>query len=175
MQISINNSQSFGALKIKPEAIEYLKEQSRSNIEKIEKAGEALKDTQYFNLVIGKNGKRTIQSPFANQYIGGTVVPQKPHNEFLHLQAEWAGSDSVVNASYGSVYDHVIKMMNKESAMDAYEKLAKAEQGIERDVLCVKLFDEAEIKRSIKSKNETLEKNLIADKVNELFDKFKFE
>ena len=74
MQVSrVSSSTNFGmALKIKPGAVEKLKNASRKEIETLQKVGEELKNTKYYDLVLDENGS-TIVSPYANKYRGGTV------------------------------------------------------------------------------------------------------
>ena len=61
-QFSQQKAASFGmALKIKPEAREALENTTMSVIEKLQKFGEELKDTKYYNLEIGKDLRPRIK------------------------------------------------------------------------------------------------------------------
>ena len=75
------------ALRIKPSAVDALKTFTCGEIEKLQKAGEALKDTKYYHLEIGENGERTVVSPYATKYKGGSFFVKVPDDEFLKFSA----------------------------------------------------------------------------------------
>lgn len=177
MQIS-NNMQSpnFGmALRIKSSALDSLKDMSRSDVEKLQKAGEALKDTKYYHLLIGENGERTVVSPFANKYKGGSFSVKEPTDEFLKFDAIWAGTESG-NLKPGDAYSGAIKFSNKEAAQKAYKDISQTcSYGPEKDVKMIKYLDAREIEKDAEAKTIQEEKNAIANMVDDLFAKYPAE
>ena len=171
MQVNNNSSMNFGALKIKPEAAEYLKEQSRSSIELITKIGEELKDTKIFNLVIGEKGKRIIESPYANKYYGETFRIDKPHNQFLTGTAKWAGEDIGNAIKEGENYNICIDLLSKDAAIKEYAKL-RTMYGIEKDAEIVKLLDQSAVRRMEKETQAKAEKKNVEEMVSNLMGKF---
>ena len=147
MQINSINSTNFGmAMKIKPEAAEYLKSRSSAELEVIEKVGEKLKDSKIWHLEIGKDGQRILTSPYANKYLGGSFHVRKPNDQFLQMRPIWMG-ESVGAVNMGDEYTTCIDMLSRENAMAAYKKLQNL-SGIEHDAEMVKLLDEAAIRKS---------------------------
>lgn len=174
MQVnSVHQSPNFGmALKIKPEALDDLKSMSRSEIEKLQKVGEQLKDTVQYHLVVGKGGHRVIDSGFANKYAGGSVILQKPDSELLKFNATWEGTE-LKNLKKGSKYTSCIKFADKEAALKAYEDIkASGSNYVEQDAKIVKYLDDAFVKKTEIEKAEQAEIKAVSDMVDDLFAKY---
>ena len=171
MQINNNSSMNFGALKIKPEAAEYLKQQSSTRIKQIEKIGEELKDTKIYNLVIGKDGKRIIESPFANKYHGETFKLNKPNSKLLTGAAKWAGEDIGTAIKEGEDYNFCIDLLSKDAALKEYAELQTL-YGIEKDAEIVKLLDQSAVRRMEKETQAKAEKKNVEEMVSNLMGKF---
>lgn len=174
MQISNNYSnQNFGmALRIKPEAVDALKKMTRKEVEQLQKMGEAIKDTKYYHLEIGEGGARTIVSPYANQYKGGSFSVKEPYDEFLHFKATWAGRESG-DLKPGSTYDGCIKLANKEAAKKAYADIVSASSyGPERDAKMIQYLDAREIEKAAAEEAKRTEAKEISNMVDDLFAKY---
>jgi len=172
MQVNnVHQSPNFGmALKIKPSAVDALKNLSRGEIEQLQKAGEALKDTKYYHLEIGENGERTVVSPFANKYKGGSFMVKEPNDEFLKFYATWEGCESGV-LKPGNEYNGCIKFINKEAAQGAYKSI-KEVWGVERDVKMIKYLDAREIEKATTEEAKRAEAKEISNMVDDLFAKY---
>ena len=172
MEVRNNLSPNFGmALRIKPEAVDALKRMSRSELETIEKAAEKIKDTQFWHLEIGKDGKRIISSPFADKYAGDTLAFKEPHDEFLTYSALWKGTQGL-GYKEGDTVSGAIKFENKEAAMNAYKDLSKYFGGIEKDAKFVKYMDDRAIAKAEQNAAERAEREAICKKVNQMFEKY---
>lgn len=172
MQVNnVQQSPNFGmALRIKPSAVDALKTFSRGEIEKLQKAGQALKDTKYYHLEIGENGERKIVSPYANKYKGGSFMVKEPSDEFLKFNATWAGRESR-DLKPGHEYNGCIKFFDKEFAKSAYAAIKEA-SGVERDVKMIKYLDAREIQKAAEEEARRAEAKEISNMVDDLFAKY---
>lgn len=173
MQVnSVQQSPNFGmALKIKPEAVDALKNATRNEIENLQKIGELLKDTKYYHLEIG-DGRRTIVSPFASKYMGGTVHLEQPKDQLLEFDAAWAGSESG-NLKRGDRYKSAIKFADTEAAINAYNDIVSSNGNIAlQDAKLVKYLDAREIEKEAEAATIKAEKNAISQMVDDLFTKY---
>lgn len=172
MQVNnVQQSPNFGmALKIKPSAVDALKTFSRGEIEELQKAGEALKDTKYYHLEIGENGERTVVSPFANKYKGGSFYVKEPNDEFLKYSASWEGCE-LGDLKPGHEYNGCIKFINEEAAKSAYSSIKEA-SGVERDVKMIKYLDAREMARAAEEEAKRAEAKEISNMVDDLFAKY---
>ena len=175
MQVnSVQQSPNFGmALRIKPSAVADLKTFTRGEIEKLQKAGEALKDTKYYHLEIGEKGQRTIVSQYANKYDGGSFSVDEPNDEFLKFRAIWKGRESG-DLKPGSEYNGCIKFLDKEAAKSAYTNV-KDTHGIERDVKMIKYLDAREVEKAAEEEAKRAEAKEISNMVDDLFAKYPAE
>ena len=177
MQVNnVHQSPNFGmALKIKPSAVDALKNLSRGEIEQLQKAGEALKDTKYWHMVIGENGDRTIVSPWANKYAGGSFEVTQPTDEFLKFKATWAGSPSG-DLKPGDRYSGCIKFANRKAAEKAYADISQSSSyagyGVDRDVKMIKYLDAREIEKTAEENAKRAEAKAISNMVDDLFAKY---
>lgn len=138
---SIQHSPSFGQLRMQPQTIEYLRDCTLKEQDEIDKAGELIAKTEYYHIDMDENGDRTIVSPFANQYVGGTFDVKRPTDEFLCYSAKWAGRENA-SLKKGSIASFCIKFESVEAASKAYEEISKS-SGITRDAIMVKHLDKA--------------------------------
>lgn len=175
MQVSkVSSSTNFGmALKIKPGAVEKLKNASRKEIETLQKVGEELKNTKYYDLVLDENGS-TIVSPYANKYRGGTVNVTEPKDEFLHYSATCEGPDSA-NVKKGEEFQNAIKFHNNSEAKNAYKAIKDASYGPERDAKFIQYLDAREVEKAAILDAELKERKAVEGMVDDLFDKYKTE
>ena len=179
MQINNNPSvQNFGmALRIKPEALDVLRKESATVLEKIERAGKELADTKYWDVEVGVSPKGnltyTVDGNYcANAYIGTVRGKDFPRDEFLTIQSTWAGTDGVGGHKVGEKCETVMKMANAQAAKDAYARLNASGYDIENSVEAAKILDEwttfsksvdAEKARDVASRTA---------KANDLFEKY---
>lgn len=178
--MQINNNQchypkstSFGmALKITPKAEKALEEASMETIEKLQKVGEALKDTKYYHLEIGENLTPRIDSPYANSYVP-PFKPIKPakYDEFLPIETTWDGTN-VSGVSKGNKYHVSIQFNTAEQAQKAYDKLNNMHSDLDRAVEITKLLDEKEVKKIEKQNADNELKVKIKAAALDLINKF---
>lgn len=169
MQInSVQQSPNFGmALRIKPEAGEYINHLKRKELETLIKVREMLKDTKYYHLEIGKNGARTIESPYASRYQGGYFKLEEPNDEFLGIITKWAGRESS-NLKPGDKYKTAIKFADKEAALKAYKDITNTTNCIEEDAKIVKYFDDRAIEKVQEDEAAYAEKRVCENIRNDL-------
>ena len=173
MQVNNVQSPNFGmALRIRPEAVDKLKQATRGHIEALKKAGEELKNTKYYHLEIGENGARTIVSPYANKYKGGSFRADEPTDHILKMKATWAGENSRA-LKQGDDYCVAISFADKEAALKAYQDLNNnLNTSIEKDVKIVKYLDEKEAKKIAQEEAEKAEKKAVGEMVDNLFSQY---
>ena len=126
MQInnSFSKSTTFGmALKITPKAHKALEQTSLEVLDKLQKAGEALKDTKYCHLEIGEKLRPRIDFPYASSYIAPfQPVKPKPSDSILEIKTTWDGTD-VAGIRKGQSYKACLLFDNPEQAAEAYAKI----------------------------------------------------
>ena len=166
MQInSINNNQSFGmALKIKPDG---LKRKNLTQLQAIERIGEALKDTKFYHLEIDGNGESRIISDFANEYKGiRNLSKEDKWGYWIKFDTTW-DSDRGAGIKKGQPYSAAVSFLNENALNEAWSKLMGA-SNIEREAEMVKLLDEQAVRKySVSSIVKTTE-----DKAAELMKKY---
>ncbi len=149
MQInnSFSKSTTFGmALKITPKAHKALEQTSLEVLDKLQKAGEALKDTKYCHLEIGEKLRPRIDFPYASSYIAPfQPVKPKPSDSILEIKTTWDGTD-VAGIRKGQSYKAYLLFDNPEQAAEAYAKINALDSDLDRAVELTKMFDNKEIK-----------------------------
>ena len=166
-----NNAASFGmALKITPAAREALQKTTMETIEKLQKAGEELKDTKFYHLEIGKNISPRIDSKYAASYVAPFKV-QKPRDEFLNIETIWDGTE-VYDFKRGMKHTAAIKFENKAAAMEAYGKLKNMTSDFDKAVELTKLFDKRAIQRETRELAEKEREQKIIAAANKLMEQF---
>ena len=145
-QFSQQKAASFGmALKIKPEAREALENTTMSVIEKLQKFGEELKDTKYYNLEIGKDLKPRIKFHGADAYLPPFKInsPSKYDNSFS-VNMIYDGTENV-GFKKGQEIGRLLEFTNTQEAQKAYEKLKNMHSDIDRAVEITKLLEKKQI------------------------------
>lgn len=166
-----NNAASFGmALKITPAAKEALQNTTLETIQKLQKAGEELKDTKFYNLEIGEKLTPRIDSPYANSYLPPFSF-DKPDGQFLRVHAVWDGTE-LDNLRKGNIYLAAIKLENEQAALEAYNKLNNMTSDLDTAVELTKLFDKAAIEEDASEKAASAYKAKVAAAAQELIEKF---
>ena len=168
-----SNSSSFGmALKITPAAKSALEKATMKQIEQLQKAGEALKDTKYYHLEIGEGLTPRIDSPYANSYLP-PFSPVKPTalDPYLSIKTTWDGT-TINGRTKGQEVHPAIKFDTAEQAESAYNKIKNMYSDIERATEITKLMDKAEIKKIESRDAETANKAKIQAAVKDLLAKF---
>lgn len=180
MQINRNSSsQNFGmALKIKPEAMESLKNASMNKLELLNKIGEDLKATKVYHLEVGKDLEPRITSPYANKYVKSFEVENptvrksvSDSPEFLNYKTIWDGIASG-NLKKGDTYSNCISYESKEAALDAYNRINSKETTLEKAAELTKELDKAEVRRANVAASKKEAFLAVENKANELFSKF---
>lgn len=174
MQVNkVQQSTNFGmALRIKPEAVKYLKEQcTRADIERLQKIAEEIKDTKFYHLEVGEDGDRVVTSHFANKYKGGSFDIKVPNDEYLKFSAKWMGTESG-NLKQGDMYSSCIKFENEQAAKDAYADIRTSRHGDEEDAKMIKYLDARAVKKEQDDMAARKEKEAVGAMVDNLFEKF---
>lgn len=160
MKIDCVNNQNFGmALKIKCSK-DILSKKSIKELKELEKAGKELKNTEYYQLEINKNGRREITSCFGDRYYNMNFN-EEPYDNYLGY---WGTKESEL---FGQKVDDLgrgyIEFSNKEAAIQAYKDINNS-KGIEKDIKIVKYLDDS-MKAALGNKGgakaEELSDNLI--------------
>ena len=179
MQISQNTqsvypkSTSFGmALKITPAAKEALEKATMKEIEQLQKAGEALKDTKYYHLEIGENLTPRIDSPYANAYTS-YFKPIQPtqYDQFFSFETKWDGT-TIAGRSKGQIVHPTIMFDTAEQAQKAYAQVKDMHYDIDRATALTKMLDDAEIKKQGEKDAAIALKAKIKAAAQDLMDKF---
>ncbi len=180
MQINNNPSrQNFGmALKINPNAIDALKSKPAEYLERLAKAGEILADTKHWDVEV-LNIPKTNQLGYvvkgkncANAYLDTIRCTKAPEDEFLTIQAKWAGTEGLYGHSCGEKCETVMKMANADVAKQAYAKISSSEPGLENAVESVKVLDEWTTYKKAVEEAEKKDMELRSEMVDELFTKY---
>ena len=172
-QFSQQKAASFGmALKIKPEAREALENTTMSVIEKLQKFGEELKDTKYYNLEIGKDLRPRIKFWGADAYIPPFKInsPSQYDNSFS-VNMIYDGTESA-GFKKGQEIGRLLEFSNTQEARKAYEKLKNMHSDIDRAVEITKSLEkkQIDIHNTSNIKKEEQEKvKAAADKLFKMF------
>ena len=125
-QLSQQKAASFGmALKIKPEAREALENTTMSVIEKLQKFGEELKDTQYYNLEIGKDLRPRIKFWGADAYIPPFKINSlSKYDNFFSVNMIYDGTESA-GFKKGQEIGRLLEFSNTQEAIDRAAEITK--------------------------------------------------
>lgn len=177
MQVN-NNPQlpqaaSFGmALKITPAAREALEKASMETIQKLQKAGEELKDTKYYHLEIGKDLTPRIDFWGADAYIPAfKIKPPAKYDNSFSVDMVYDGAETL-GYKKGQKIGKLLEFVNEEAAKAGYEKLHNMHSDIDRAVEITKLLDNKQIAREKERAAKRSEQEKIKVAVDKLFEMF---
>ncbi len=163
-----NNAASFGmALKITPAAKEALQNTTLETIQKLQKAGEELKDTKFYNLVIGEKLCPCVSTRY-NAYLPPFSFSIPDNKQFLFIHANNAAPGYFSNDKFVGI----IKFENEQAALEAYNKLNNMTSDLDTAVELTKLFDKAAIEEDASEKAASAYKAKVAAAAQELLEKF---
>lgn len=169
----VQQSPNFGmALRIKPQAVKALKQLSRKEVESLQKVGEMLKNTKYYNLEIGEGGTRIITAPYGNNYKGGCFECIQPQDEYLELKACLINKESLSSTKPEGKYKIMVKFPDQNAAASAYKDISETTSFVEKDAKIVKYLDAREVERAEEAKVAQDERMAVESMVDELFAKY---
>ena len=151
--MKINNnvsSPNFGALKIiHPNAISGM---TKDECENLYKAGEELKDTEVFNLVICKGGIPLVTD--GNRFYRTPISVDKPDGNIFKFTAHPQYGGSRINS-------YSYPLATADMAAEAYEKMSKCVSELDKSIELTKILDKsAQFQKTQSFKRQASERQL---------------
>lgn len=174
MQVNNMSSQNFGmSLQITKEALEPLQKKSIEYLKKVDKAGDDLKLTKNYHVLIGdKELTPVITSPYANKY-KPPFTPKKLRDgqDYLEIPTTWNGTE-IYGLKKDKPYTIYLQYESKEAALEAYKKISSKNSDLERAVELTKELDKRDLERIAKETAERAEKKEAENMANNVFSKY---
>ena len=181
MQINNNfnrfSAPRFGmALKIKPEAAEFLKKQSMQTLEQLKKAGEEMADFKHWDLEVGQNGYRVKAKQYANAYIKPTInETRNPHQfnkSFDDIQVDVVYDGSSVTGPKGKKYTLGFIYKNNSEACKKYDMFKNCSD-LDRNINLTKELEAQYLEKERAKAQEDSARALKNDFIDNLMTSFK--
>lgn len=166
-------SSSFGmALKVTPAAREALERASMETIQKLQNAGEELRNTKYYNLEIGENLTPRIDFFGADAYVPPFTI-NRPfrYDDSFSVNMRYDGSECT-GYKKGQPIGRLLKFANEKAAVAEYDKLHNMHSDIDRAVELTKLFEKQYIDSETSKAAEKNKMDAVKKATDKLFEMF---
>lgn len=153
MQINNNYSNvNFQALKIKPSARQALENTSKEFINKLNRIGEELKDTKYYNMELDENLCPHVYAAHGEKYRPPFKIDNPnsyPGGKFVCIDGIWDGMTEAYRSENrysrlinGNNHFHNIEMDNSDAAKAVYSKFNSLDSEYDKAAYVTRLLDD---------------------------------
>ena len=173
MQINNNPSmQSFGmAMRVKPEAVDALREMSEEAIAKLSRIGDELKDKKHCHLVIAEGAKPIVKTNYANAYMSEFKPVVKGNDSAIQISTRWAG-EANGGLKTGDKYEAYYITPTQEFATDFAKELEAAPTSLDQAVVMVKRLEAIGAYKAQKEAEEAARQARVDGAVEDLMKNF---
>lgn len=171
MQVNNNvSAQNFGmALKVKPSAVDYLKNQPRKTLETLEKLGEEFKDYKHWDLVVDKDGYHAVgKYHLDGQYT--EIGRPKDYSTYSDNFSVPVKSEKFADA--GKEINKFMDYQDKDAAAIGYANITNANSGIDRTAAFVRELEKLSAQKAYDEAAKNAADAEKAAKINDLINRF---
>lgn len=182
MQVNNNYSNvNFQALRIRPSARKALENTSKEFINKLNRIGEELKDTKYYNMELDENLCPHVYADHGEKYRPPFKIADPRHNaggNYAQIDGVWDGATEPYRSENrysrlvnGNMHIHTLELDNSDAARAVYTKFSTLDSDYDKAAYVTKLLDDEAKSKKIWAPN-IVDQDNIKKGVDNLLKKF---